>query len=116
MRRAPLVVVIVVLVLSWAGFALVQKGQAIRGAHLDAELRNVVPTLTRLVASYTEAHRERGAWPDPGTVYDESMLPFLGSRDDGGDRVDTYGTLIDGRRIEVTLGADGSIEAWVVSE
>ncbi|MEM1211484.1 MAG: hypothetical protein AAGI68_04215 [Planctomycetota bacterium] len=66
--------------------------------------------------SYTAAHREAGAWPDPGTVYDESMLPFLGSRDEGGDRVDTYGTFIEGRRIEVTLGADGAIEAWVVTE
>lgn len=35
---------------------------------------------------------------------------------DDSDRIDTYGTLIEDRRIDVVLSPDGTIRVWVRNE
>ena len=91
-------------------------GCTIRTHRLNMELSSVVPPLVWLVTEYSASHRENGDWPPPGTVYDDSMMQFISSRTDGEDRIDTYDTLIDGRRIDFTLSSDGTIRASVRTE
>lgn len=80
------------------------------------ELSSVVPPLVWLITEYTASHREDGVWPLPGTIYDDSMMQFLSSRTEAEDRIDTYDTLIDGRRIDFTMSPDGTIRATVRTE
>lgn len=80
------------------------------------ELSSVVPPLVWLIAEYSASYREDGVWPLPGTVYDDSTMQFLSSRTEGEERIDTYGTLIGGRRIDFILSSDGAIRVTVRTE
>jgi len=116
LKHLPLVIAIVLLVLVSGAFALREMGCRIRTQRLNAELRTALPPLVDLITSYSTSHREDGAWPEPGTIDDDSVLPYMGTRTDDGDRIDTYGTLIDGRRIDIVLSPHGSIRVWVASD
>ena len=82
---------------------------------LKIELAFAVPAIVNLSESYALAFQETGEWPEPGTVYDDSALPFLESTQEESVRIDIHGTMIPNRRIEFGLHPDGTIRASVVS-
>lgn len=116
LKHLPLVILIVILVGVSGAFALRELGCQIRTQRLNRELVNVVPPLVWLITDYSASHREDGTWPEAATIHDDSMMPFLSSRMDDSDRIDTYGTLIEDRRIDVVLSPDGTIHVWVRNE
>lgn len=114
LKRLALIIAVVLLLAVSGAFILREMGWRIRTNRLHMETVWLVPALTHLVTSYMDTYHEQGSWPKPGTIYDDSALPYLSTRQKGEDRIDTYGTFMADRRIDVVLGADGTIQAWVV--
>ena len=97
-------------------FAFSELKHGISTRQIDVEFEWFVPAMVYLITDYTKSHREDGAWPPPGTISDSSAMPFLSSRVEGADRIDTYDTPFDGRQIDFALSPNGSIYAWVRNE
>lgn len=95
--------------------AVADLGCRIRTQRLNTQILYLVPAITLMVNEYTLHFQAEGSWPGPGAIYDDSVFPFLMSRSDNDERIDTYGTMLHDRRIEVTLHPDGQIAAHCVT-